>query len=104
MKSLRADLHPATRLSPKTNNHLRVSEKAKECKFEMNADARKNARDIKRRSKRFLPHNQQDFNEVQHAPSADEHRRERAGIDAVVDELLEDRRELHFTFSEPFSP
>ena len=104
MKSPRADLHPAIRLSPKTNNHLRVSEKAKECKFEMNADARKNARDIKRRSKRFLPHNQQDFNEVQHAPSANEHRRERAGIDAVVAELLEDRRELHFNFSEPFSP
>ena len=44
------------------------------------------------------------FNEVQHAPSADEHRRERAGIDAVVAELMEDRRELHFNFSEPFSP
>jgi hypothetical protein len=70
----------------------------------MNADARKNACDIKRMSKHFLPHNQQDFNEVQHAPSADEHRRERAGIDAVVAELMEDRRELHFNFSEPFSP
>ena len=65
MKSPRADLHPAIRLTPKTNNHLRVSEKAKKCKFEMNADARKNARDIKKRSKRFLPHTQQDFNEVQ---------------------------------------
>jgi hypothetical protein len=67
-------------------------------------DAIKNARDIKRRSKHFLPHNMQDFNEVQHAPSADEHRRERAGIDAVVAELVEDRRESHFLFSEPFSP
>ncbi len=104
MTSPRADLHPAIRLSPKTNDHLQVSEKSKECKFEMNADARKNARDIKRRSKRFLPHNQQDFNDVQHAPSADEHRHERAGINAVVAELLEDRRALHFNFSEPFSP
>ncbi len=70
----------------------------------MNADARKNARDIKRRSKCFLPHNQQDFNEAQHAPSANEHRCERAGIDVDVAELMEDRRELHFNFSEPFSP
>jgi hypothetical protein len=71
----------------------------------MNADARKNARDIKWRSKCFLPHNQQDFNEVQHAPSADEHRRDRAGIvDVVVAELMEDRRELHFNFRQPFSP
>jgi hypothetical protein len=46
MKSPRADLHPAIRLSPKTNDHLQVSEKAKECKFEMNAYARKNAGDI----------------------------------------------------------
>ncbi len=38
------------------------------------------------------------------APSADEHRCERAGMDAVVAELLEDRRGLHFNFSEPFSP
>jgi hypothetical protein len=70
----------------------------------MKADARKNARDINRRSKRFLPHNQQDFNEVQHAPSANEHRRERAGIDTVVAELMEDRKELHFNFSVLFSP
>jgi hypothetical protein len=70
----------------------------------MNADAGKNARDIKWRSKRFLPHKQQDFNGVQHAPSANEHRRERAGIDAVVAELMEDRRELHFNFREPSSP
>jgi hypothetical protein len=104
MKSPRADLHPAIHLSPKTYNHLRDSKKAKECKFEMNADARKNARDIGMRSKCFLPHNQQDFNEVQHAPFANEHRRERAGIDAVVAELMEDRRKLHFNFSEPFSP
>jgi hypothetical protein len=104
MKSPRADLHPAIHLSPKTNDHIQVSEKAKECKFEMNADARKNARDIKRRSKCFLPHNQQDFNEVQHAPSANEHRREGAGMDAVVAELTEDRREMHFNFSELFFP
>jgi hypothetical protein len=32
-----------------------------------------------------------------------QHRHERAGIDAVVAELMEDRRELHFNFSEPFS-
>ncbi len=51
-----------------------------------------------------MPHNQQDFNEVQHAPSANEQRCEKAGIDAVVAELMEDRRELHFNFSEPFSP
>ncbi len=78
MNSPRADLHPAIRLSPKTNNHLQVSEKAKECKFEMIRDSKDNARDIKRRSKCFLPHNQQYFNEVQHAPLANEHRRERA--------------------------
>ena len=70
----------------------------------MNADTRKNARDIKWKSKRFLTHNQQDFNDVQHAPSANEHRHERAGIDPVVAELMEDRRELHFNFCEPFSP
>jgi hypothetical protein len=63
----------------------------------MNADARTNACDIKWRSKHFLPHNHQDFNEVQHAPSANEHRRERAGIDAVVAELMEDRREFILT-------
>ena len=67
-------------------------------------DSKNNARDIKRRSKCFLPHNQQDFNEAQHAPSANEHRCERAGIDVDVAELMEDRRELHFNFSEPFSP
>jgi hypothetical protein len=94
MKSPRANLYPAICLSPKTNNHLQVSGKAKECKFEMNVDARKNAHDIKRRSKCFLPHNQQDFNEVQHASSADEHRHERAGIDTVVADFMEDRREL----------
>ncbi len=104
MKSPRADLHPAIHLSSKANNHLRVSEKANECTFEMNADVRKNARDIKRRSKHFLLHNQQDFNEVQHAPSAHEHRHERVGIDAVIAELMEDRRELHYNFSELFSP
>jgi hypothetical protein len=70
----------------------------------MNADARKNVPDIKKRSKHFLPHNQQDFNEVQHAPSTNEHRHIRAGIDAVVAELMEDRKELHFNFSEPVSP
>jgi hypothetical protein len=70
----------------------------------MNADARQNARDIKRRRNCFLPHNQQDFNEVQHAQSANEHRHERAGIHAVVAELMEDRRELHFNFFRPFSP
>jgi hypothetical protein len=104
VKSPRADLYPSIRLSPKTTDHLQVSEKAKECKFEMNADARKNACDIKQRSKIFLPHNQQDFNEVQHAPSANEHRCERTGIDAVLAELMEDRRELHFNFREPSSP
>ncbi len=41
----------------------------------------------KRGANTFLPHNQQDFNEVQHAPSANEHRRKRAGFDAVVAEL-----------------
>jgi hypothetical protein len=44
------------------------------------------------------------INEVQHAPSANEHRHKRAGIDAVIAELLEDMRELHFNFSELFSP
>jgi hypothetical protein len=71
--------------------------------FEMNADARKNAHGIKWRSKCFLPHNQQDFNEVQLAPSANEHRRERAEIDTVVAELMEGRKKLHINFREPFS-
>jgi hypothetical protein len=66
----------------------------------MNADARKNAKE----SKHFLPHNQQDFNEVQHAPSANKHRCKRAGIETVVAELMKDRRGLHFNFREPSSP
>ena len=37
--------------------------------------------------------------EVTHAPSADEHRRERDEFDALVAELMEDQKGLHFTFN-----
>jgi hypothetical protein len=33
-----------------------------------------------------------------HAPLADEHTRERAKVEAVINEVLEDKKELHFNF------
>ncbi len=56
----------------------------------MNTDARKSACEKKNKSRRELS--------VTNAPSADEHKRERAGIDALVAELLEEKTEMHFNF------
>ena len=38
-----------------------------------------------------------------HAPSADEFKRERAEVEAVINEVLEERNELHFNFRGGFN-
>ena len=90
------NLNPNTvRLSPKTSDHVRASEKSKEAITEMNTDARKSALEKKkiRAGVSCLLRSS-----IMNAPSADEHRHERAGIDALVAELLEEKTEMHFNF------
>jgi hypothetical protein len=38
-----------------------------------------------------------------HAPSAEEHNRERAEVEAVTNKVLGDRNELHFNFQGGFN-
>jgi hypothetical protein len=38
-----------------------------------------------------------------HAPLAEEHKRERAEVEAVINEVVEDRNELHFNFRGRFN-
>ena len=85
----------AARQSLKVADHQRFLEKSQKGKTEMTEDARRSARLKNNETRRefFLSH----------APLAEEHKRERAEVEAVINEVLEDRNELHFNFQGGFN-
>jgi len=94
-------LRPPSVATPVASDQVRVSDNNKNTIAETNAVASKNAQTNKIKEKRHALSpkiKQEDGNEVTHAPSADEHRRERDEFDALVAELVEDQKGLHFTF------
>ena len=93
-------MRPPSVATPVASDQVRASDNNKKTIDETNAVASKNAQTNKIKEKRHALSpkiKQEDRNEVTHAPSADEHRRERDEFDAIVAELMEDQKGLHLT-------